>query len=90
MHGQKSKSVVTSHTSVSLICFKYVFAVLPFSAQLNSYYYFSGPTKHRKGLKHRKGPQIDVLNTAKGPGADPGGGGMHPYPPAIFSNALDK
>ena len=24
-----------------------------------------GPTKHRKGLKHCKGLQVDVLNTAK-------------------------
>ena len=30
MHGQKSKFVVTELTSVSLICFKHVIAVLPF------------------------------------------------------------
>ena len=41
MHGQKSKFVVTWLTSVSLICFKHVIDVLPFSAQPNSHYYFS-------------------------------------------------
>ena len=37
-------------------------------AYIEQQLFFTGPTKHRKGLKNRKdgkGPHIDVLNTAK-------------------------